>query len=241
MKNKKIIFGIALIVMAIVQVYAQQYTDEKEFVVRRIDGGKGVEITDYVGDGRIVNIPLQIQKMPVTRIGDMAFYGSDVFNILIPDSVTSIGESAFEGCERLYILIIGNKLTSIGDRAFYGCTSLKDVDIPNGVTSIGKSAFEGCERLTLLTIGNKLTSIGYSAFYGCTSLKSVTIPNSVTTIEEAAFGENQLTSITIPSNVLLKSNKFWCFSKGFDNCYEQNKKAGGTYIKDANNNWRKEK
>ena len=195
MKNKKIIFGIALIVMAIVQVYAQQYTDEKEFVVRRIDGGKGVEITDYVGDGRIVNIPLQIQKMPVTRIGDMAFYGSDVFNILIPDSVTSIGESAFEGCE----------------------------------------------RLTLLTIGNKLTSIGYSAFYGCTSLKSVTIPNSVTTIEEAAFEENQLTSITIPSNVLLKSNKFWCFSKGFDNCYEQNKKAGGTYIKDANNNWRKEK
>ena len=84
-------------------------------------------------------------------------------------------------------LIIPNSVTSIGDAAFYGCKSLISVTIPNSVTSIGSWAFYGCSRLTSVTIPNSMTSIEGGTFYGCSGLTSVTIPNSVTSIGRAAF------------------------------------------------------
>ena len=82
---------------------------------------------------------------------------------------------------------IPNSVTSIGSSAFYGCTGLTSVTIPNSVTSIGSSAFYGCTGLTSVTIPNSVTSIGSGAFFGCHGLTSVTIPNSVTSIGERAF------------------------------------------------------
>ena len=84
-------------------------------------------------------------------------------------------------------LVIPNSVTSIGDRAFSGCSSLTSVTIPNSVTSIGGSAFYGCSSLTSVAIPNSVTSIGGSAFYGCSSLTSVAIPNSVISIGSSAF------------------------------------------------------
>ena len=84
-------------------------------------------------------------------------------------------------------LVIPNSVTSIGDYAFYYCTGLTSVTIPNSVTSIGDGAFSGCTSLTSVTIPNSVTSIGYEAFLSCSGLTSVTIPNSVTSIGEAAF------------------------------------------------------
>ena len=83
---------------------------------------------------------------------------------------------------------IPNSVTSIGYSAFSGCTSLTSITIPNSVTSIDSSAFGGCSSLKSITIPNSVTSIGYYAFYGCTSLTSVTIPKSVTGIDDWAFG-----------------------------------------------------
>ena len=84
-------------------------------------------------------------------------------------------------------LVIPNSVTSIGDRAFSGCSSLTSVTIPNSVTSIGGSAFYGCSSLTSVAIPNSVISIGSSAFYGCSSLTSVAIPNSVISIGSSAF------------------------------------------------------
>ncbi len=84
-------------------------------------------------------------------------------------------------------LVIPNSVTSIGSYAFYGYTSLTSVTIPNSVTSIGSYAFSACRSLTSVTIPNSVTSIGSDAFNNCTGLTSVTIPNSVTSIGSHAF------------------------------------------------------
>ena len=87
-----------------------------------------------------------------------------VEKIIIGNSVTSIGESAFERCESLTSVIIPDSVTSIGDSAFRDCHSLTSVIIPDSVTSIGRHAFSGCISLTSVIIPDSVTSIGYRAF-----------------------------------------------------------------------------
>ncbi len=124
-------------------------------------------------------------------------------SITIPDSVTSIGSYAFDGCSGLTgELKIPNSVTSIASSAFYKCTGLTSITIPDSVTSIASWTFFGCTGLTNITIPNSVTSIGDYAFKDCTGLTSITIPDSVTSIENYAFKDcTGLTSITIPDSV----------------------------------------
>ena len=127
---------------------------------------------------------------------------TEITNLIIPNSVTSIGSSAFSGCSGLTSVNIPNSVTSIGNYAFYKCSGLASVTIPNSVTSIGSSAFYNCKDLTTVIIPNSVTSIGSDAFYNCSGLTSVNIPNSVTSIGSRAFkGCSGLTSVNIPNSV----------------------------------------
>ncbi len=122
--------------------------------------------------------------------------------VVIPDSVTSIGASVFENCGGLTSVTIPNSVTNIGEKAFLRCRDLTSITIPDSVTNIGGFAFYECTGSTSLSIGNGVTSIGEKAFYGCSGLTSLTIPESVTTIGDQAFGHCYgLTSLTIPDSV----------------------------------------
>ena len=115
--------------------------------------------------------------------------------IIVPDSVTSIGEGAFEGFNSTNISI-PDSVTNIGNKAFYHCRNLKSITIPDSVTSIGRAAFCGCSSLKSITIPDSVTSIGNCAFHCCENIKSITIPDSVTSIDDCAFLRCEKLTIT---------------------------------------------
>ena len=145
----------------------------------------------------------------VTNIGDYAFSSCrSLTDIVIPDSVTNIGDYAFWNCRSLTNIVIPNSVTSIGDNAFEYCFSLSNLIIPDGVTSIGDGAFVGCTSLSSVVIPDSVSCIGNNAFWGCESLTDIVIPNSVTSIGESAFyGCRSLTEVVIPDSVTSIGNK----------------------------------
>src|SRR5215475_2218309 len=168
-----IVTGVALVLclMFIGAAHAQDFT--------YTNNNGTITITGYTGAGGAVNIPANIIGLPVTAIGDWAFYSTSLTSVDIPSSITSIGDYAFDSC-----------------------FSLTSVTIPDSVTNLGVYAFPWCYSLTNLTIGNSVTAIGYWAFYECKSLTQVTIPDSVTSVGFWAFAASDLlTNITLGKSV----------------------------------------
>ena len=145
----------------------------------------------------------------VTTIGNQAFSGcNSLTSINISNSVTTIGWAAFSDCDSLTSINIPNSVTTIGNGAFRDCKSLTSINIPNSVTTIGKDVFWGCKSLTSINIPNSVTTIGKAAFCRCESLNSINIPNSVTTIGSLAFACClSLTSINVPNSVTTIENR----------------------------------
>ena len=168
---------------------------------------------DYsiVGDGAntksLISHPSIVKNVilgnSVVSIGTYAFYNcSNLTSIHIPESVTDIGNYALRSCKSLSSIYIPEGVTSIGNYAFYYCTSLTSVYIPEGVTSIGERVFAYCTSLTSVYIPEGVTSIGERVFEQCSSLTSVYIPEGVTSIGRYAFNYcSSLTSIHIPEGV----------------------------------------
>jgi len=186
--------GFSTLCMALILVFSMAVSTSAAGSEFTIENGV---LTKYNGSGGDVVIP-----DGVTSIGDSAF--SECFSltsVAIPDSVTSISNWAFHNCFGLTSVAMPNNLTAIGDYAFLYCNSLTSVTIPNSLTNIGDYAFSGCESLRSVTIPNSFTTIGAYVFYYC-NLTSVSIPNSVTTIGDSAFeGCGNLMSVTIPNSV----------------------------------------
>ena len=129
----------------------------------------------------------------------------------IPQSVSVIGDYAFDGCFYLKEISIPDGVTSIGEEAFSNCEQLRSIAIPDSVTSIGTAAFESCDGLVTASVGNGVTSIPERMFAG-SSVKEVTMCEGVTEIGKEAFGDcDQLKTVNIPLSVSrIGENAFYC-------------------------------
>ncbi len=151
------------------------------------------------------NIPASVaynsKTYSVTSIGESAFDGcGGLTSIEIPNSVTSIGIGVFRDCNSLHTIIIPDGVESI-EREAFSHSGVSSITFPGSVSTIGDMAFSDCMNLQSVTFNEGNTIIGYGAFRMCNNLSSVTFPNSLTTIGSYAFENCGLSAITIPSGV----------------------------------------
>lgn len=193
--------------------------------------GKLVPVTSMIISEDVTEIPTgalrystltTIQLPPnLEIIGDQAFDGAETIDIIIPDSVTSIGEGAFSNMYYLNSLIIGEGINALPDR-FAAWSPLPAIVIPSNIQTIGEMAFFGARSPLQVTFEEGVVTIETQAFSG-TEMGSITFPNSLETlgmrsfadaglntinwgtglksIGEQAFADNSITSIVIPDSV----------------------------------------
>ena len=171
-----------------------------DYVFAMVDGVN--VLSKYIGNDTDLVFPESCNGENYVIAEGLFENNTAITSVVIPNSVTSIGERAFCYCSALTSVTIGSGVTSIGNYAFYSCSGLTSITIPNSVTSIGDGAFYDCTGLTSVTIGNRVTSIGDEAFYSCSGLTSITIPGSVTSIGSGVFWNCiWLTSVTFENGV----------------------------------------
>ena len=136
----------------------------------------------------------------LTKIGISCFDSAQIKQITIPDTVTEIGDNAFNYCEQLASIALPPNLQKISDRMLSDCISLTSITIPASVTEIGSKAFSR-SGLTSITIPSTVTTLGSSAFYRCESLAHMDIQANVTEIPDDFAAESGRTSVTLPDTV----------------------------------------
>ena len=140
-----------------------------------------------------LSIPRYLNEIKVKAIGNEAFAAKEgkkaysFTKLILPDTITSIGEKAFMNCTSLKDVTISSGVSVLSDYIFAGCKNLQFFASPDGITSIGKNAFDGCSNLVSVILSKNLKTIGDEAFVSCISLPNIFIPRSVTSIGVDAF------------------------------------------------------
>ena len=137
----------------------------------------------------------------ITSIGNEAFSNCSFTSFTIPNSVTTIGESAFSYNNYLTSITLSKGITEIKEGTFFCSSALSSIIIPDGVTAIGREAFFGCRALTSIKLPSSLTSIGERVFEDCSLLKSVELPDAFTIIPEGLFSNNNFQYIKLGNNL----------------------------------------
>ncbi len=219
----------AFAVMAVVCAIAVGAETYGDFEYSVLDDGT-VEITKFYGSayGRYenVSIPEKINEKNVTSIGDSAFRGMGLVSIIIPNSVTKIGNCAFSNCVNLTNIIIPYSVTNIGYDPFSQCLSLTaiDVEVKNKYYSSANGVLFDKDKKEIIcypagktdkcyNIPLTVTKIANSSFSYCSNITEVIIPDSVTEISYTAFKDcSNLVHVTIPNSITNISNY------AFNNC-----------------------
>lgn len=165
-----------------------------------------------------------------------------VEKVILPDTVTVIGENAFAGCSNLAEINMPRNLSSIGRSTFANCFALKElvffdgisevpanmcsacyelekVSLPDSVKIIGESAFSGCRKLSEVRLSNQLESIGRNGFQGCALLSGINLPDTLKELGAQAFLTSGLNEIIIPENIEIIANGTFALCSSLEKAY----------------------
>ena len=193
------------------EISVQSVSGEFEYEVTD-EETKSCQVTGYTGNETEIVIPETLDGYTVESIGRSAFSWGKMESISLPDTVKTIGQSAFSGCSALAALEIPDSVESIGQSAFFGCSSLAEFDypmnwktagmyifsgcnslteirVPEGVTELPAYAFSSAGQLVNVVLPDTLETIGGSAFYRCEKLREIVLPQSLSSIGDNAFGD----------------------------------------------------
>ena len=137
----------------------------------------------------------------VTEIGQGAFNGAKLKSVELPDSVTTVGEGAFSSCKELVSAKLSQNLKSLSYNMFNNCPKLNTVYIGDNTFNIEGRAFYACESLTDVSMPQNLKNLGESAFSYCTSLERLELPTGISAIPSGAFSSSGIKSLVIPDSV----------------------------------------
>ena len=186
-----------------------------------LDEDGNATITGYSGSVSALAIPQTIDGHKVVAIGEGAFKGTCLVNVTIPDTVTVIGDSAFENCDNLKNVKISENLKKLGMMAFGNCDALTEIEIPKNITTVAynefynpvRGPFTGSNSLQTVVFEEGMTWLPGYILAGCSGFTTVKIPETVTEIGKGAFRDcSRLESITIPDTVTMIGDS------AFENC-----------------------
>jgi len=180
---KRTLIVIALITALIAPIWAQwQDGTTPDGIEWYTTDGKGIIIQGYVGTALAVRIPDRINNLPVVEIEAQSFSPVTgpvprITSVVIPNTVTKIGDSAFDFQSELTSVTLPTSLVEIGRFAFSRCTALTSISLPASIRTIGANAFDGCTALTTVTIPSSVTRItfGINVFRNVTNLNAVSV------------------------------------------------------------------
>ena len=174
------------------------------------DISKDEEINENVTHLKKIVVPEEIDGVKVTKIGNegediyrrvyIGFTSSYVEKIVLPNTITEIGNDAFASCINLKKINIPDSVASIGSHAFWNCRSLESINIPDHCTWINEMTFFNCKSLKSISLPSHLLGMDRSAFTGC-GVEKIIIPGSVSKIEYYAFSGSKLKYVEIENGV----------------------------------------
>ena len=181
---------------------------ETLFTVKEEKGG--YVLSRYRGKEPSLVIADSLSGKPVVGIASETFQSCDtLMQVVLPDTLRSLGDRAFGWCKNLSTVIFGKGLREIGWSAFAHCVSLESVTLPDGVRTIGNGAFDGCENLRYASLGKGLKRAGSSLFHQCKNLISADLGSSVERMGEALFADcASLSSVVFPDSLRVLDGEY---------------------------------
>ena len=174
------------------------------------DKGRAVNI-EYNG---AITIPSTIKGFNVVRIQDYAFWNCQIMSAVIPDGVSTIGKSAFDGCMSLISLTIPNSVTKIEDWALCFCSRLQSIILPNNLAYLGDGALQSCDAITTITIPKSVTYLGGGMFDSNEGLTSIYVEwESPLELKSGIIATSQRDKVKLyvpqGTKALYKTAKYW--------------------------------
>ncbi len=200
----KITFITLIFTLCVVVARAETVTIDKIKYI--LDGQEAVvDQQDATLSGKIVipqTVSVDGQSYVVTEMMENAFANTKVRQVTLPEGMTTLPMMCFYWCESLQTVVLPSTITSIGDYCFLSCSKLSTINIPEGVTSLGRMSFSYCGSLASLQLPSTLTEIGGACFSYCSSLSELALPDNISQLGTFTFQAcSALETMRVPRNV----------------------------------------